>query len=174
MKRNKQTLAFDQLEAEMELITKDELLGYKGGDGSGMPADCVFQAVAFATGRSVEEVTAAYGTYKANSTGFGNVTGASGVYEFLGTTQGLSIEDGVWLAHNFGLTNDGDTPQGATGTSMMGDQSVAFLDNGNGNGHAIVLTGNASYTDYYYYDPQSQTTGTISKTDPRIIGTYGY
>lgn len=169
MKKSKQILAFEQLEAEMELITKDELTELKGGDDPFIPSDCVFQAIAFATGRTVTEVLVAYGNHVNSSTG---TTGISGMID--GFANGVTPENAAWLANNFGLTNEGDTPTGASGSSFMGDQSVAFLNNGSGNGHAIVLTGNANYGEYYYHDPQTGTNGTISKTDPRIMGTYGY
>ncbi len=56
-----------------------------------------------------------------------------------------------------GFKSEGDTPERSNGFCVSGDQSVAILDLGSGNGHAIVLTGNASATHYNYYDPQSET-----------------
>lgn len=78
------------------------------------------------------------------------------------------------FAEYMGLTNVGDRPQGSSSQSISGDQSVAFLDYGNGSGHAVVLTGNAGPGSYYYYDPQNGTTGTLSANDPSIMQTYGY
>lgn len=166
---NKAKLAFDLLEKEMEALSSVESNAFKGGYVSGW-SDCVIEAISFATGRPYDEVYSAYGAFMSSSTGTHN----SGYWQYDLVTNGVTFDNAAAFAQYMGLTNVGDTPHGASGYSVSGDQSVAFLNNGGGNGHAIVLTGNASSGQYYYYDPQSGVTGTISKTDPRIIGTYGY
>ncbi len=62
---------------------------------------------------------------------------------------------------------------GPNGMSTSGDQSIVLTHDGF-SGHVRVLTGNASAKNYYYYDAQTGTTGTIAKTDSTIRGTFGY
>lgn len=170
MKTRKNLIALDLLENELLKLSPIELescVGGSGSFGSFQDADCVYQAIAFATGQSVDDVKHGYenmmkGMY--GSTGYGELGGFVGIDSY---HAGL-------LAQYMGLTNTGHVPSGSTGSSWNGDQSVAFLNYGNGTGHAIVLTGLASYNTFYYYDPQTGATGTISRTDGRFSGTYGY
>lgn len=171
--KKKLKLAFEQLEKELFPISSIEMNSFKGGTSTGISQfglnDCVIHAIAFATGLDYNQVLDRYGIWRSNSTG-----NSSGAEEFNAVFGGITNDVAANFAQYMGLTNAGDDPQGPTGYSVMGDQSVAFLNNGDGTGHAIVLTGNASSTHYYYYDPQNGTTGTIRKLDPMIVGTYGY
>ncbi len=164
-RRNKARLAFDSLEKEMETLTPQQANETKGGSGWG---DCVIEAIAFATGMDYNDVLDAYGQYMASTYG-----GNAGAYELDIAFNGISAGIAGSFAQTMGLSNSGDTPQGPSGYSVSGDCSVAFLSAG-GSGHAVVLTGNASATEYYYYDPQNHVTGTISKSSASIVGTYGY
>lgn len=166
--KNKAKLAFELLEQEMEVVYKEDLIQFVGGSG-GFNSDCVIEAIAFATGKSYNEVLDAYGSFMLSATG----TGSSGNWEMDAVVNGVSLDAASLFAQHMGLTHEGDTPQGSGGMSYIGDQSVAFLKIGS-SGHAVVLTSNASSTEYYYYDPQNQTTGTISKDDPSLVQTYGY
>lgn len=165
---NKAKLAFEMLEQEMEVIGRGNLENFKGGNGP--LNDCVIEAIAFATGRSYNEVLDAYGSFMSTSTG----SGSSGSWEFDIVLNGTSVANAAAFAQHMGLTNVGDTPEGANGYSVFGDQSVVFLDYGEGNGHAVVITGNQDAFNYYYYDPQNGVTGTIAKNSSQIIGSFGY
>lgn len=168
--KNRAKLAFDLLEQEMEVLTSKQTNEFKGGQTTGFN-DCVIEAISYATGLSYNQVLDAYGAFKETTTG---VSGSSGAWEYNAISNGVNYTDACAFAVHMGLTNSGDVPQGANGTTQTGDQSVAYLDYGNGNGHAIVLTGNANNNDYSYYDPQNNVWGTISKNDPRFMQTFGY
>jgi hypothetical protein len=170
--KKKLKLAFDQLEQEMQLIHSSNLDNYKGGDSPPSWGDCVFHAIAFATGQSYQQVYNTFGTWAMTQSGW-NATN-SGVNSGYVVAFGMNPVTAGNFAQYMGLNNVGDTPHGPSGYSVSGDVSVAYLNYGDGVGHAVVLTGNASGNSYYYYDPQNNVTGTISATDPRIIGTYGY
>lgn len=76
MKRLKLKLDFKELEDQMELLNKDDLTQFQGGSGSsGGWNDCVIEAIAFATGRSYNEVLQSYGSFMYNSTGTGSGSG---------------------------------------------------------------------------------------------------
>ena len=173
MKRKTKT-ALELLEKEVTKLTRSEALSATGGNA--LPNDCVFQAIAFAAGKTFEEVKLFFGQhieeqYVAN----GGPSKGGDYWGNVYANVGLNEADSAWLAYQFGLTNVGDRPEGATGFSYAGDQSVALLYNYyTGKGHAIVLTGNASGGNYYYYDPQKNITGTISQNDPRFIQSFGF
>ncbi|WGQ14515.1 hypothetical protein [Sphingobacterium faecium] len=169
----KARLAIEALEAELQVIELKTLNEILGGVNFGNN-DCVIQAIAAATGRRYDYVLSQYGTFMAERNGMSHIPGASGMYEYTGSSTGVNSTDAGAFAAFMGLTRQGDVPTGSSGMSMNGDQNVAFLNLGGGNGHAIVITGNASSSSYYYYDPQAGTTGTISKNDSRIMGSWGY
>jgi len=169
--KKKLKLAFEQLEQEMQLIHTNELGTYKGGD-PGFGNDCVFYAISFATGLSYQAVSNSFGTWAMTQSGWNHTN--SGVNSGIAQINGIDPVTAGNFAQYMGLNHVGDRPVGPSGVSVSGDVSVAYLNLGSGLGHAIVLTGNASGNNYYYYDPQNNVTGTIAKNDPSIIATYGY
>lgn len=170
-RRKKSKLAFEELEKEMELLLPNLQRELKGGYSGTLPGDCMIEAVAFATGKSYNEVLDDFGTWAASQSGWNS---NPAVNELMVVNSGMDGTSAAGFAQFMGLTKAGDVPEGPNGYSVSGDQSVAFLDLGGGSGHAIVLTGNANLGEYSYYDPQNGTTGTISKNDSRFAGTYGY
>jgi hypothetical protein len=160
-------LTLNEMQSELSVLQLRQCQIIKGGD-AGM--DCVFHAIAFAAGVSYAQVATAYGDYVES---LFNMQDGSDIFADQVNYTGMSGGDTEYLANLFGLSNVGDTPQGAQGYCEMGDQSVALIS-GINVGHAIVLTGNANGTQYDYYDPQSGECGTIDKDDPRIVQTFGY
>lgn len=174
MKRKTKT-ALELLEKEVTKLTDSEAMSATGGD-SNDPSDCVYQAIAFATGKSMDEIRLSYGSYLNNIYSALGASGHSDAYwADLFYNGGVPINDVAWLAYSFGLTKVGDTPSGASGYSFAGDQSVAIIASTlYRTAHAVVLTGNADAYSYYFYDPQDGTTGTIPKDDPTLYATYGF
>lgn len=165
--------ALELLEKEVTRLTEMEAMSATGGDDPSN--DCVYLAIAFATGRPVSEIRQCYGEYLVQYWSAGGSGQSAAYWLDMYDVKGVPVSDAAWLAYTFGLTSQGDTPSGASGSSFEGDQSVAFLaPTLYQQGHAVVLTGNANAYEYYYYDPQDGETKTIAKDSPRIIGTYGY
>lgn len=169
MKTKKHILAFELLEKEMEMVLAQEMESLKGGDGIN---DCVFQSVAFITGRSVMDVQADYAIFynqKAHDMGL------SGVWNIDAATSGVYGVQSSYINEflsQYAITPGYSTHGTAYGQSSSGSMGLILISTSNGNGHAMDITGMANSSTFYYYDAQNQTTGTISTTDPRIVGIY--
>lgn len=167
--QNKARLSFEMLEQEMKTISDETLTRLKGGDI--LPADCVYQAISFVTGLSAAEIQNTYAQYVIDSTNTGmNLASANAWVGF----KGVEEKDVSWLMDHYGLSS-GYSSTGTGSTSSSGDAGIMFLDtNGDGHAdHAINLTGNTESSGWYFYDAQSSSGGTVSKTDPMIRWTYG-
>ncbi len=134
------------MEKELPLLNKYEQANTQGGDGSG---DCVYQTIAFLTGRTVSEVQQKYSSllqtrYKWNET----------TATFYSGEMGVASSDLGWLMSQF-------MPYGSYGTRGQGncsstsDMGLAVI----GGTHAVAITGyNPSTGIYYCYDPQTNQT----------------
>lgn len=153
MKKKLTRALIDEIRKEMPVLSREEQRMVSGGDGT----DCFFQSISMLTGQSVESVTNDYVSYYAQKHNLNMAGAAFAVYR-----DGFSSEDMDWAMQHYGLS---------PGYSSCGDAGLGILKEGEC-GHAVVITGEASDTEYYYYDPQNKVCGTISKNDPRINSTY--
>ncbi|WP_398453332.1 hypothetical protein AB3466_17805 [Sphingobacterium thalpophilum] len=165
--KKKTKLAFEELERELSLISIAQMFNVLGGTSFGSGNDCVLYAIAFATGKSYQEVYDAFGAYAANEKGWGKIEGASGVFALIGSNSGIDLNLAIGFANSVGFGSSGDL-SGDANTSTSGNVAVVYLDYGNGNGHAVVVTAHDGVSGYYYHDPQNGTNGMLSKNDPRI------
>ena len=192
----KQVLSFDTLSKEMELIGKidnQSILGgsrdgeanaetlsdpyqidnsgFRPGGGGGSvfwqgSGDCVFQSVAFVTGRNTMDIQREFVDFYNNT-----VVRARGLSDLWLIDPDMAGEMGV-PANNinsflkqYGLGSGGEFSN--TGFSAMNGAGIILIP-----GHAYNITGMASPFEYYTYDAQQGTTGRISINDSRIMGIY--
>ncbi len=143
--------------------------GSTGSTGNGFdgPMDCVFRAIAFNSGYTVEEVQANFVEYynsvilkdfptlhvDFNTVGNIGVPGLSNLEAFLNS---YGIYSGYNSNGNYGVS----TP---TSNGLIAIQ-----------GHVFNITGMNNPNEYNYWDAQSGTAGTISVNDPRIISVYSF
>jgi len=113
-------LTLNEMQSELSVLQLRQCQIIKGGD-AGM--DCVFHAIAFAAGVSYAQVATAYGDYVES---LFNMQDGSDIFADQVNYTGMSGGDTEYLANLFGLSNVGDTPQGAQGYCEMGDQSVGL------------------------------------------------
>lgn len=164
--KKKTKLSFEMLEMQIEKICNEEARNSKGGDG---PGDCMFQAIAFATGQSVESVQQAYADYA-----FGGNPNISPEAAFAAVgMMGVNSSGLGFLINEYGLSS-GYTSWGPGGVSSEGDVGIILMDMDNNGSwdHAVNVTGNDGSTGFYVYDAQSGATYTMSNTDSRIRAGY--
>lgn len=190
----KNSLNFDELINEMELIDKSEShrilggggdpnavdlsnpndidnSGFRPGGGGGSvyrdgTMDCVFQSVAFATGRSTRDIQTEYTDYynkQVDANNWNPLWHAN--FDTIGEL-GVSIENINAFLNQYGLIS-GYTPSAPNGYSGVNGAGIILV-----NGHAYNITGMASPFEYYTYDPQQNKTDRISINDSRIVGVY--
>lgn len=161
MKQKLTRALIDEIRKEMPVLSREEQRMVSGGDGT----DCFFQSISMLTGQSVESVTNDYVSYYAQKHNLNMAGAAFAVYR-----DGFNSEDMDWAMQHYGLS-PGYSSCGDYDHSTCGDAGLGIFKEGEC-GHAVVITGEASDTEYYYYDPQNKVCGTISKNDPRINSTY--
>jgi hypothetical protein len=135
--------------------------GDSGSYGTDYPgqdvADCVLQAIAYLSGRPIEEVHAFHASLLSRDYGYSSDLSAI----FSGST-GVTQNHTEELFQHFmgGCYNNYYNPNSSEETisGTMG------LLNGNGMGHAVVVTGHSCGV-YTYYDPQNGFSGTINESD---------
>lgn len=142
-----------------------QMLNALGGFSFGSGNDCVIYTIAFATGRSYEEVYDSFGDFYADKIGMSNVPGASGIGGLMASNSGINLELATEFANSLGL-NSSSGLSGNSNLSSSGNMTVVFLDNGNGN--AVVVTAHDGESGFYYHDPQNGSIGTITANAPRI------
>ncbi|WP_398453308.1 hypothetical protein AB3466_17765 [Sphingobacterium thalpophilum] len=165
--KKKTKLAFEELEKELSLMSFRQMFDVLGGTSFGSGNDCVFHAIAFATGKSYQEVYDNFGVFYAEKNSLSNVSGASEVGGLIGSSSGINFDLAIEFANGQGLHSSSGL-SGDANTSTSGNMSVVFLNYGNGNGHAVVITAHDGESGFYYHDPQNGTNGILSNNDPRI------
>jgi len=135
------------------------------------PMDCVFQSIAFATGRGVMDIQHEYAAFlnaKMDAKGLDPVFHISD--EDVGY-EGVSSDYIDEFLGNYGYGR-GYHSIGDYTHSTKGDVGILLL---NGSpGHAVDITGMADPSHYYYYDQQNNLMGTIATNDSSIYGVYGH
>lgn len=161
MKQKLTRALIDEIRKEMPVLSREEQRMVSGGDGT----DCMFQSIHMLTGQSIESITNEYVSYYAKKNQMSEAAAAFDIYR-----NGFNSADMDWVEQRYGLS-PGYSSCGDYDHSTCGDAGLGIVGEGS-YGHAIVITGEASDTEYYYYDPQNKVCGTIAKDDPKILATY--
>ncbi len=167
--KKKTKLAFEELEKELSLMSLSQMFNVLGGFSFGSGNDCVIYAIAFATGKSYEDVNESFGDFYAKKNNISGIDGSKEIGKLIASNSGIDFGLATEFANSMGLYSNSGV-SGDADLSTSGNMSVVFLDNGNGNGHAIVVTAHDGKSGFYYHDPQNGTNGMLANNDPRIAG----
>jgi hypothetical protein len=146
-KLTKQSL--DELARTMRVIPESDLNNYVGAYAN----DCFWRCVAYANGAGNSEAAAASYAEAYWISQVGYYTAMNYLSEHGGEMSTSEVNN--YKAYNAG---------------SLSLANICLQDFGDGNAHAVVYTGQAqvtiagyTYTEYYYYDPQSNTSITSVK-----------
>lgn len=164
MKKKKLSLKALKIDDSIELISKDELMNFIGGSGSGSVSnDCVFNVFDYLDGSAHDYNTYYYGTfYNLGYTPSGSGGVQTSDIPTIGGFGGMQVTE---LQPGVSLT--------ASGKTTGGDRVMMTFSGANGADHAVVVTGALMVNGtavLSYYDPTTGTTGT--KTGAQISGLY--
>jgi hypothetical protein len=163
---DKLKLAFEQLEKEMEIISKQGQKYVIGGDGYPPTGDCLAEALAYifngttAAADIYRNMLVSSGTCSVVNDASGNavymnINSSSGFFSFLNTAVS-------------GYSCTGGTINESVGSDPQ-MQTLAQVDlGGSVNGvpvpHAVIITGHPSSGHWSYYNPTNNTSGVIESS----------
>lgn len=155
-----QKMTVNSLRENFPVMCNEELSRILGGDGSG---DCLFQAIAQATGHSVSEVQAVFAQWACVNQSSTYTTSFDTAYGLAGYkgTDGIGAS---YLLNYFGMSQV-STPIGSfnDGTGNGGVMVMSAQDQlGRTYAHAVNFLYGDTNGNYYYYDSQQHCYGSVS------------
>ncbi|MDR3062057.1 MAG: hypothetical protein LBU57_08095 [Dysgonamonadaceae bacterium] len=130
-------ITLKSMEGELKMLTEFENRATTGGDGSG---DCVFQVIAYMTGKSVQEVQMTFASYY-NQTYLGGKATDEDAFWLVGQSGVASGNDMSWLMSQYNVDY---YASGSDGIYVTSDGT---------NGHATYASDLGNGT--YIYDAQA-------------------